>query len=541
MEKYVPKKTGNNPSCAYTSKPTISEYVMLIFGQNFPCQQLIICRLVTQRTARSNLSAGERLFYLFSLALRITTMKNIKLVVATALFACWSPVFSQSKPLALHPANPHYFIYNNQPAILVTSGEHYGAVLNTGFNFITYLDELKSDGLNLTRTFSGSYHEPGNAFNISNNTLAPTSEKFICPWLRSTEPGFKSGGNKFDLDKWDESYFTRLKSFMSAAQQRGIIVEFTFFCPFYEDSQWLLSPMNSINNINGVGNIARTETYTLDKSGTLLDVQEKMVQKITYELREYDNIIYEICNEPYFGGVTLAWQQHIAAIISKTESGFGIKHLISQNIANGKSKIENPFAEVSVFNFHYAMPPSAVAMNYKLDRVIGDNETGFRGNTDSAYRMEAWRFMLAGGGLYNNLDYSFSVGHETGNYNYPPTQPGGGSKALRKQVSYLKGFIERFDFITMRPDSTTLTGGLPANAIAQVISEKGKQYAIYIYRGEKAKLELMLPKGNYELEWLNTLTGKYYGKKSLNHNGGNVLLSSPAYSEDIAVRIIRKK
>jgi hypothetical protein len=305
-----------------------------------------------------------------------------------------------------------------------------------------------------------------------------------------------------------------LKSFIGAAQQRGIIVEFTLFCPFYEDSQWFLSPMNAINNINGVGAVERTDVYTLDKNGGLLNVQERMVKMIVNELKEFDNIIYEICNEPYFGGVTIPWQQHIAALISKTESSFGAKHLISQNIANGKSKIENPFTEVSVFNFHYAMPPSAVAMNYNLERVIGDNETGFRGNTDSAYRMEAWRFMLAGGGLYNNLDYSFATG--------------------------LKRFIERFDFIKMRPDTTTITGGVPVNALAQVLSENGKQYAIYIYRGEKANLELVLPAGNYEIEWLDPLTGNYYGKKSIKHTGGKTRLTSSSYSEDIALRIVVK-
>jgi hypothetical protein len=47
-----------------------------------------------------------------------------------------------------------------------------------------------------------------------------------------------------------------------------------------------------------------------------------MVQKIRQRAEEFDNIIYEICNEPYFGGVTLEWQQHIAAIISTTESLF---------------------------------------------------------------------------------------------------------------------------------------------------------------------------------------------------------------------------
>ena len=468
-------------------------------------------------------------------------MKKISLAAIAALLIFISVINAQNGFLSLHPKNPHYFIYLDKPAILITSGEHYGAVLNMGFNFITYLDELKSDGLNLTRTFSGSYHEPGNAFNISNNTLAPSSEKFICPWARSTEPGFRSGGNKFDLNKWDENYFNRLRSFVGASRQRGIIVEFTFFCPFYEDSQWLLSPMNVINNINGVGNIARTDAYTLDKNGGLLAVQEKMVQKIVDELKDFDNIIYEICNEPYFGGVTLEWQQHIAALVSKAESNFTSKHLVSQNIANGKSKIENPFAEVSVFNFHYAMPPSAVAMNYNLNRVIGDNETGFRGSTDSAYRMEAWRFILAGGALYNNLDYSFAVGYEKGNYKYPTTQPGGGSKALRKQLSYLKRFIEAFDFISMSPDSTTLTGDLPPNAIAQVLSESGKQYAIYLYRGEKANLELSVPAGNYELEWLDTLSGRYYGKKSVKDTDGKLRLNSPAYSEDIALRILRKQ
>ena len=472
-------------------------------------------------------------------------MKKKSFATIAVHFVFMSSLCSQAKPLALHPTNPHYFIYHDKPTILITSGEHYGAVLNTGFDFITYLDELASDGLNLTRTFSGSYHEPGNAFNafnidISNNTLAPLSEKFICPWSRSAEPGFKSGGNKFDLEKWDENYFNRLKSFVNAAQHRGIMVEFTLFCPFYEDSEWLLSPMNAINNINGVGNIASTDVYTLDKNGRLLAIQEKMVQKIVNELKAFDNIIYEICNEPYFGGVTLAWQQHIADIINKAESKFSASHLVSQNIANGHSKIEKPFNEVSVFNFHYAMPPVAVAMNYDLNRVIGDNETGFRGNTDSAYRMEAWRFILAGGGLYNNLDYSFAAGYEKGNYRYPPTQPGGGSKALRTQLSYLKRFMESFDFINMRPDSTTVTGGVPSNAISQVLSEPGKQYAIYLYRGDKVNLELLLPAGNYEYEWLNTLTGKYSDKSLLKNVSGKVTLTSPVYTEDIALRLLRK-
>ena len=207
-------------------------------------------------------------------------MKNTPLLfaaIATHLFFAIS--ISAQKPIALHPKNPHYFIYRNKPTVLISSGEHYGAVMNTGFDYITYLNTLASDGLNVTRTFSGSYHEPGHAFNISHNTMAPAPENLFAHGQEVSKPGFKGGGNKFDLDKWDENYFNRLKTFVAAAQQRGIIVEFTFFCPFYDESQWLLSPMNHINNINGVGNIARTDVYTLDKNGALLAVQEKMVKK----------------------------------------------------------------------------------------------------------------------------------------------------------------------------------------------------------------------------------------------------------------------
>src|SRR5688572_29872434 len=137
--------------------------------------------------------------------------------------------YAASGPLALHPDNPHYFIYRGKPAVLITSAEHYGAVLNLDFNYAKYLKTLEKDGLNLTRTFTGAYVEPPGAFNIASNTLAPVPGRFICPWLRSSTPGYANGGNKFDLTQWDPAYFKRLKDFISAAQARGIIIELTLF------------------------------------------------------------------------------------------------------------------------------------------------------------------------------------------------------------------------------------------------------------------------------------------------------------------------
>jgi len=387
----------------------------------------------------------------------------------------------QSVPISLHPENPHYFLWRGKPTILITSGEHYGAVLNLDFDYVAYLDALAKDKLNSTRVFSGAYAESIGNFNITNNTLAPAPNRLICPWARSGEPGYAGGGNKFDLTKWDERYFNRLRDFIANAAERGIVVEVNLFCPFYEDSMWNLSPMNARNNVNSAGDIERTNVYTVDKHGGLLPYQEAMTRKIVAELKDYDNVYYEICNEPYFGGVTMDWQHRIAEVITETQKDFPHKFLISQNIANGSQKVADSHPAISIFNFHYANPPDTVALNYGLKKVIGDNETGFRGTGDDVYRMEAWDFIVAGGALYNNLDYSFTVQHPAGTWtDLPATMPGGGGPEIRRQLRLLQEFISGFDFIRMQPDNRVILDGVPGTMTARALVERGKAYAIYV-------------------------------------------------------------
>ena len=440
-----------------------------------------------------------------------------------------------SDPIALHPRNPHYFLWRDKPTVLITSGEHYGAVLNRAFDFGTYLATLQGHGFNLTRTFSGAYCEPAGAFTIENNTLAPARDNLLCPWARSDTPGYPNGGNKFDLTRWDSAYFQRLADFVTEAGKRGIVVELVLFCPFYEDAMWQLSPMNARNNTNGVGELARTEVYTL-KNGGLLAVQDAMVRRIVDALKDFDNVYYEICNEPYFGGVTEEWQSHIAQTIVQAEAGFPKKHLIAQNIANQSKKIENPNPNVSIFNFHYAKPPVAVTQNYQLNKAIGDDETGFAGKDRvKPYRLEAWDFLVAGGAVYSNLDYSFTVGHEQGNASI--NAPGGGGPELRRQLQILKEFMQGFDFIRMKPDDGVVKSKLPKGVTARVLCEPGQAYTIYINGNNLAELALELPAGEYNAEWLNTKTGQVERAESFKHDGGSHWVPMPHYTDDLALRI----
>ncbi len=473
-------------------------------------------------------------------------MADVMKTATVALLAFCFVGPAAAEPIRLHPDNPRYFHWRGQPTVLITSAEHYGALLNLEFDYGKYLGTLARDGLNLTRVFSGAYCEDATAFNIANNTLAPAPGRFIAPWARSDAAGYASGGNRFDLTRWDHAYFRRLEDLVAQASRRGIVVEFTFFCPFYKDDMWRLSPMHADNNVNGLGRVARIDVYTLDRHAGLLAVQEAMVRQIVAALPDADNVLWEICNEPYAGRpptVEPAWERHMAGVIADAERRIGRgtasrpARLITQNVANGKKRIENPHPAVSVFNFHYAHPPDTVGLNYDLNKPIGDNETGFKGTGDAHYRMEAWEFMLAGGALFNHLDYSFTVGHEDGTFVYSEKTPGGGNAGFRRQMKVLADFMRTFDFARMKPDAGVVKSGVPAKGRVQALVEPGRQYAIYLQGRPLTEVTLALPAGTYEAEWIDVITGNTAGRTRLSHTRGDAGLAVPAGRDEIALQL----
>lgn len=436
----------------------------------------------------------------------------------------------------LHPDNPRYFVFRNRPCVLVTSGEHYGALINKAFDIDKYLETLHKDRLNNTRVFIGAYLEPRNAFNIVDNTLAPLPENYLSPWSRSEQDT-----NKFDLSKWNPDYFKRLHQLLKKASKLNIIVELTLFCPMYDDSQWNITPMNIRNNINSIGNIHRTNVYTLDGEKELLQAQEALVRKIVSEVNKYDNFYFEICNEPYFGGVTQNWQKRITDVIVETEKNLAKQHLISVNVANGTAVVNDPHPAWSIFNFHYCTPPVAISQNAHLNKPIGMNETGFRDIYDEYYRREAWAFMLSGGALYNNLDYSFTVGKEDGTNIVTKPTPGGGSPALRKQLGAMKRFIENLDFVHMSPLQNIKSVLLSdtKGTTPYMLAETGKQYAFYC-SDILPQVELAIPAGTYRVTVLDPCALKQTVYK-ISHPGGTLKLSMPEnIKSELAVSLVKK-
>jgi len=481
---------------------------------------------------------------------------------ATALFAVLLSA-AAAEPIRLHPKNPHYFLFHGKAVALISSGEHYGAVMNADFDYHRYLATLEAEGMTYTRLFGGSYREvPAKSFGIQRNTLAPAPGRYVAPWARSDTPGYEGGGNKFDLDCWNPEYFTRFRDFLAEAARRGIVVEVTLFSSHYQEMMWKISALNPANNVNGTAAIDWKKLHTLE-NGNILAYQERYTRKLVREANSFDNVIFEIQNEPWSDrtviasvvnpylepssrdrypnsidvadDLSVAWQARVAEWIASEERGLANKHLIAQNYSNFLFPVRQLVPGVEIVNFHYAYP-DAVTLNYGLGKAISYDETGFLGRSDAVYRRQAWNFMLSGGSLFNGLDYSFSVGYEDGT-DKEANGPGGGSQALRRQLRILSEFLHKLPLLELTPDTKPVKHA--AGAYARVLSSPGGAYGIYFDGGGMTEVTLDLPAGTYAGEWLNVETGKIERTESFRHTGGDKILHPPAFQEGIALRLTR--
>ena len=479
-------------------------------------------------------------------------MKKIEL---TILIFALPVILSAQKPIAAHPGNPHYFIWKGEPVVLVTSAEHYGSIINLDFDFEKYLETLDRIGLNHTRVFLGDYVELPGDFCIVTNPLSPAPGRFITPWMRSNETGFPAGGNKFDLDRWNEDYFKRAHEFMKLAREKEVVVEMVLF---FIGFRWNTAPMNPANNVNNTTDIADKQYLTLN-NGNILDYQEKYVRKIINEFNRYDNLIINIINEPWFinsaypgfsappSEETKSWIGQVSDWIVDEESKLPNRHLLSIDYCNlgkpiSEKDLETVFNNITVFNHHYDRDALSLELNYHLDRILTFNETGLMPASSDEYRIQGWRYMLSGGALYNNLDFTYQVGAEDGSgttefncgfYN------GCTDPDIKHQMRVLLDFMNSIDFVSMKPSPESLAVYFGDQDIC-CLANPGKQYAYYMAGGKPSDLNLIIEGGTYLLTWIRPEDGQIIQSKDIVVEGNSLHLFKPGYKTDLALKIIRK-
>jgi hypothetical protein len=497
----------------------------------------------------------------------------LRVGIAVALISITAA--SVNSQVIICPTNSHYLSYKNKPLVLITSDHHYGAIIDLDFDYVKYLDFLALNGMNLTRIYPGGMFEPPDKY-LPGNPLGPRQGRQLLPWARSDMTGAntllaESGkpSFKYDLDKWDSAYFGRLKAFVELAGKKDIIVEIPFFNGMYADC-WPLMAMYHSNNIQNIGHYEMKDcglyTTTNSKNQEIIKYQKAYIRKIANELNRYDNLIYDICDEPSLQGlpdgsiivhpdsIIIPWINVMKDAFIQAEESLPKKHLLGQTVQNLSPDFSAEQWCMWLPAEYVAPAEKALKLDYSRNKPIIIVETNYFGTslTKSAYtvdavRLEGWWFMLGGGAGIINLNGEFFRGKESGSM-VTQTQI-----VLQKKI--LKEFMNSLDLLGLSRFTDFRVA--PAGALTSGIAEIGKQYAIYLFHAKSDNewgcsfvpepsshadtLTIQsVPVSSYLMEWIDPSSGELKQLKSFNWNGGDLKLVTPTYSLDIVLRMTKK-
>ena len=496
-----------------------------------------------------------------------------------------------SSPIRIHPQNSKLFEFRGRPLVLLTATEHYGAVMNRSFRFERYLDDAADKGITLTRLFT-LFRELQTSINPY-STCKPESPDYIAPFERTGPGRALDGEPKFDLARPNPEFFERLRSFLTLASERGIIVEVVMLSNTYSEAVWALNPLNPANNLGGLAAFEWPDYMSL-RHPKLFTLQAAHVRRIVEETNRYDNVIYEVCNEPggQVGGEggghpSLSevndWLEALIGVIRETEADLPHRHLVAGQEAFAHEPWEQPsdrtFREMDydIVNMHplpntchsgvaydlgafmskqlrlralrdygLATYSEAKPLNQDEDNVASQykDEGGW-----TIHRKRAWTTLLTGG-HYDYIDFSIVPHLETGT---PES-----NRAIRTWMKHLSALIHSFDLSRSKPLPELVTAH-PEHTLEVVYSVPGEDICVYladerelaVARGLEDDLVdrgagrpisgwvvIDLPEGRFLVSSFDPKTGLSSPATELEGGAGARVKVSP-FVHDLALRITR--
>jgi len=485
------------------------------------------------------------------------------------------------KPIALHPANGKYFLFRNRPLALITASEHYGSVVNRAFDFDRYLVDAADKKQTLTRTFL-LFREQQSSRNPS-SPVKPESPDYLAPYPRSGPGKALDGEPQYDLDQWNDEYFARLRAFLDRASALGIVVELTLFSNTYGDNVWALNPLRAANNIQKVGAVEWQDYNTL-KDPVLNARQFAYVDKILDETYRYDNVYYEICNEPGAGMPGHAtpadvdrWQAEVARAVREKLDRLGSKHLIFASQAFSYTpkftqELDDTysFSWVDAVNVH-PLPNTVLggrafelgnfmskelklaeyaafcraAQDYPKPCVMDEDNaaTLYRDPVGwTIHRKRAWIAALSQA-HYDFIDFSITVGSEAGTKE--------SSEQIRTWMKHLSTFLHGFPFVGAAPLADWVEKK-PENVVSATLGVGGVQYVTYLADAREVtdpaagtpiegEISVRLSEGDYQVSVFSPTTGKREALSRVSGGTEPVSIKLPPLVHDMVLVVLRAR
>jgi Family of unknown function (DUF6298) len=242
---------------------------------------------------------------------------------------------SADGPLVVSSENPRFFTAGSGGKAVYLVGVNLWNNLQDGvgtgtcddpgplFDFREYLDFLKDHRQNFIRLWRWEHFKfrlPPGLDTGGPYCVTPH------PWARTGGRTAYDGGAKFDLSRFDQAYFDRLRQRVVDAGNRGIYVSvmlFEGFCLHLCDEDTIIAghPFDSQNNVNGIDIDSIDDYQGTSVSPTVLALQRAYIRKVIDTVQDLDNVLYEVANESYTGSVD--WQYGVIEYVKQYEDDQG--------------------------------------------------------------------------------------------------------------------------------------------------------------------------------------------------------------------------
>ena len=466
-------------------------------------------------------------------------------------FSLWSQTFNG--PLRVSKQNPRYFTDNTGQAIFLTGShtwanfQEIGIANDSLFEWNKYLDMMQANKHNFMKLWVWEQAKLGSWTNEEIAFAPNCYQKLV-----------ENGKTKFDLKKWNQTYFDRLRSRVKEAGTRGIYVSVMLFQGWSQKKEklrnpWLHHPFNPENNINGLGKTlvdhkeddASMATLHSLKNGEILKLQEAYVQKIIETIGDQDNVLFEIINE----GGTKEWQYHMINFIHKTESKLAKKHPVGMSHAVAvkpqmwnQDLIESPADWI-------APSPEPFEWEYPHSSKTTDYQFNLKPNTSKRITILDTDHLWGCGGNYAWVWQAFLQGYNPIFMDPWQSFPKADTAAIkwlapclyereypeyvliRQNMGFAKAYSQQINLNKVSPMPDLASSGY-------CLAETNKSYLVWVDAGKYLTLNLRNTNGTFKAEWFNPKTQKTSIIEPIK-GGDFVVLKAPFESD--AVLFLSKK
>jgi hypothetical protein len=403
-------------------------------------------------------------------------------------------------PLRVHPQNPRYFADAKGRVVYLIGSHTWSDFEDLGetdpppaFDFEAYLDFLERHHHNFVRLWRWELTKYSYGARVYYS--APH------PWPRTGPGAALDGKPRFDLSRFEQPYFDRLRDRVASAAKRGIYVSIMLFEGHGLHASlppwcWDGHPFNVSNNINGIngdpdGDGRGIETQTL-QIPAVTKLQQAYVRKVMDTVNDLDNVLYEIANES--GSYSTQWQYHLIRFIHDYEKTKPKQHPVgmtfqwSQHYRGANATLfESPadWVSPSADDGYRDDPPAADGAKV----VIADTDHLWGEGGDHKW---VWKSFLRGlNPIYMDRIAALTL-HPQGDIP--------GADSVREAMGQTWMMARRMNVAQM----------VPRNDLASTrycLAKPGEEYLVYLPDGGEVTVDVSATRGQLEVEWLNPQTG----------------------------------